>query len=325
MDRRSFLASLSGLTAGMLVQSEFPEIADRDRVGELLPRRKLGSTGEQVTMLGIGGWHIGRMSERDAEEAIELSIEQGVRFFDSAEQYQTGGSERYLGKFLVPKYRDVSFIMTKTTAQNRRTAQRHLEESLRNLNTDYLDLWQVHAITGPDDVNKRIRNGVLDVVMEAKASGKVRYIGFTGHTSPSAHERMLERTDVFDVCQMPINAADPSYESFIRRVLPELVKRDMGVLAMKTLANGGFFGGNRHGYHGNNPKLVPDVLSIQEAIHFAWSMPISVLITGPDNKKQLQEKIDLAHSFKAMTADEQSALIERVAFRSGRMVEFYKA
>lgn len=276
-------------------------------------------------MLGLGGWHIGRMSERDAQEAIELALEGGIRFFDSAESYQGGGSERYLGAFLTPSYRDVAFLMTKTTARDAATARRHLEDSLRRLNTDYLDLWQVHAIDSPQDVDRRIERGVLDVVQEAKASGKVRYIGFTGHRRPSAHLRMLEQTDFFDTCQMPINAADPSYESFIRNVLPELTNRDIGVLAMKTLANGGFFGGSQHGRHGNNPRLVPRILSIPEAIHFAWSMPISVLITGPDDKDQLQEKIELARSFEAMTPQQQTALIDRAAQLAGRRVEFYKA
>lgn len=327
LDRRSFLERLAGLTGGMLLFSHDADAAPaRDRLGELLPQRPLGRTGEAVTMLGVGGWHIGRMNERDAQATIEAALEGGVRFFDSAESYQRGGSERYLGRFLTPKYRDVVYVMTKSTGRDTATAQRHLDESLERLNTDYLDLWQIHSITSPDDVDGRLAEGVLDVALKAKADGKVRHIGFTGHTRPSAHRRMLERAgDQFDTCQMPINVADPTYESFIKGVLPGLVDRNIGVLAMKTLSNGGFFGGSRQGEHGDNPKLVPNRVSIQEALHFVWSLPVSVLITGPDDVAQMKQKIDLARSFSGMTEDERQALIARVADLAGPTVEFYKA
>lgn len=279
-------------------------------------------------MLGVGGWHIGRMSEGDAQETIETALEGGVRFFDSAESYQSGGSERYLGKFLTPDYRDVVFLMTKSTARDAETARRHLEGSLERLDTDYLDLWQIHGITSPADVDNRLDQGVLDVFREARESGRVRYIGFTGHTRPSAHLRMLERTegmDIFATCQMPINLADPSYNSFIDNVLPKLVEREIAPLAMKTLANGGFFGGSSHGQHGDGPKVVPNRASIREALHFAWSLPISVLITGPDNVDQMKEKIELARSFTGMDENERQQLIQRVADIAGTQTEFYKA
>ncbi len=323
MDRRRFLETLSALTAGlMLPASSRPA---HDHLGDVLPRRKLGRTGEAVTMLGVGGWHIGRMSEKDAQATIEAALEGGVRFFDSAEQYQRGGSERYLGKLLVPKYRDDVFLMTKTTARDAQTARRHLEDSLRRMNTDYLDLWQVHTITSPDDVDTRIAGGVIDVMEEAKASGKARFIGFTGHTRPSSHLRMLERTDLFETCQMPINVADPSYQSFIDNVLPVLVERNVGVIAMKTLANGGFFGGSRHGQHGDNPRVVPFRVSIQQALHFVWSLPVSVIVSGPDDVAQMKEKIALARSFETMDETQRQALIDKVADMAGTRVEFYKA
>jgi aryl-alcohol dehydrogenase-like predicted oxidoreductase len=324
MDRRTFLESLSALTAGLLLPGTTAARPDRDRLGELLPRRRLGRTGEAVTMLGVGGWHIGRMSEHEAQATIETALAGGVRFFDSAESYQRGGSETYLGRFLVPTYRDVAFLMTKTTAGDAATARRHLEGSLRRLNTDYLDLWQVHSISSVGDVDARIADGVLDVVEAAKAEGKVRYVGFTGHTTPEAHLRMLERTDLFETCQMPVNVADVGYESFIRNVLPVLVERDVGVLAMKTLANGGFFGGSQHGQHGDNPRLVPGRVSIAEALQFVWSLPVSVLITGPDDVAQMEEKIALARTFEAMEEAQRQALIDRVADLAGPRVEFYK-
>jgi uncharacterized protein len=328
MERRSLLKWIGGFTAGILLSSQARQEGQKepkDRLGKLLPLRQLGRTGEAVTMLGVGGWHVGAMNERDAQATIETALERGVRFFDTAESYQSGGSETRLGKLLTPKYRDVVFLMTKTTASNAKIARQHLEDSLRRLATDYLDLWQVHAVESPEDVDDRITNGVLDVMREAKASGKVRYIGFTGHTQPSAHQRMLEKTDMFDTCQMPVNLADPSYKSFITGVMPKLIQNNIGVLAMKTLANGGFFGGSQHGQHGDNPRIVPERVSIAEAINFAWSLPISVLITGADNLNQMKEKIALADSFIEMEESQRQALIERVADLAGRKVEFYKA
>ena len=328
MERRSVLKWLGGFTAGILLSTQANagnKAAKSDRLGKLLPLRTLGRTGEAVTMLGVGGSHIGGMSERDAQEAIEIALQGGVRFFDTAESYQSGGSETRFGKLLTPQYRDVIYLMTKSTARNAEDARRHLEESLKRLNSDYLDLWQVHSVNTPEDVENRIANGVFEVAAEAKASGKVRHLGFTGHYQPAAHLQVMQESDIFDVCQMPVNLADPNYSSFIKQVMPELVERNIGILAMKTLANGGFFGGSAHARHGDNPKIVPNRVSIAEAINFAWSLPISVLITGANNPQQMQEKVDLANSFSVMDEAQRQALIDKVADLAGTTVEFYKA
>ena len=320
--------SFPRLKKGMLLSPEDSEhgaLKVVDRLGELLPRRRLGRTDEAVTMLGIGGWHLGRMREGEAQRTIETALDGGLRFFDSAESYQAGTSESRLGKFLIPKYRDDVFLMTKTGARDAAGARLHLEESLNRLKTDYLDLWQVHALESVDDVDHRIRHGVFEVMLEAKDSGKTRYIGFTGHSRSNAHQRILEEVDIFDTCQMPINLVDPSYDSFITGVLPQLTKRNIGVLAMKTLGNGGFFGGSSHGEHGDNAKVVPNLVSISEAIHFVWSLPVSVLITGPDNIEQLKEKVALAKSFVGMDESERQSLIAKVADLAGPRVEFYKS
>lgn len=319
MNRRDFVQWILAVgSAGFAHQQSSPSSSE-------LPRRPFGRTNEEVTMLGLGGWHIGRMNARDAQATIESAMEGGIRFFDSAESYQNGRSERYLGKFLVPKYREEVYLMSKTTATTSEGARRHLEQTLARLKTDYMDLWQMHAITSPQDVDHRISEGVLDVMEQALAEGKTRHIGFTGHTDPAAHRHLLDLTDIFHCVQCPVNVADVSYKSFTRTVMPTVVERNMGMIAMKTLANGGFFGGSSHGQHGNRPRVVPNRLSIQEALHFVWSLPVSVIVTGPDNIEQLEEKISLARTFSGLSEEERVELIERVADMAGRGVEFYKA
>lgn len=319
MNRRDFVQWILAVgSAGFAHQQSSPSSSE-------LPRRPFGRTNEEVTMLGLGGWHIGRMNARDAQATIESAMEGGIRFFDSAESYQNGRSERYLGKFLVPKYREEVYLMSKTTATTSEGARKHLEQTLARLKTDYMDLWQMHAITSPQDVDHRISEGVLDVMEQALAEGKTRHIGFTGHTDPAAHRHLLDLTDIFHCVQCPVNVADVSYKSFTRTVMPTVVERNMGMIAMKTLANGGFFGGSFHGQHGNRPRVVPNRLSIQEALHFVWSLPVSVIVTGPDNIEQLEEKISLARTFSGLSEEERVEIIERVADMAGRGVEFYKA
>ena len=319
MKRRDFVQwILAAGSAGLIQQQSLGSTNE-------LPRRNFGRTNEKVTILGLGGWHIGEMSERDAQIAIETAMEGGIRFYDSAESYQNGGSERYLGKFLVPKYREEVYLMSKTTAKTARRARQHLEQTLKRLKTDQLDLWQMHAITSPEDVDQRINTGVLDVMEQALVEGKTRHIGFSGHTDPAAHRHLLDLTDIFHAVQCPINVADVSYKSFVKTVMPTLVERNIGLIAMKTLANGGFFGGSSHGKHGNRPLVIPNRISIQEALYFAWSLPVSVIVTGTDNLEQLNEKIALARTFSGLSEKDRVTLIERVADMAGRGVEFYKS
>ena len=329
-NRRSILKTLAALTAGLLVPSKGISsdlFSPGDRIGELLPLRFLGKTGEKVTMLGLGGAHVARCDEKTAEALIERAIEGGIRFFDTAYSYGNGKSEERYGKFLVPKYRDISYIMTKTTAESGKEALGEFERSLKRMKLDYVDLWQIHSVRNPKDVDTRIEQGVLEVFRKAKESGKARHIGFTGHTDFNSHKRMLERTNILETCQMPINCFDPNYKSFINNVLPTLVEQKMGILAMKTLSNGGFFGGTSHYEGGNNPKIIPNVVSVREAIHFVWSLPISTLITGANDVEMLQEKIDLAKSFKKMDEKSRMDLVDRVGNTDleGAKVEFYKA
>lgn len=334
MERRDFLKTMAAATPAMMAacqNGEMPEeIATADLLGTTLPLRPLGATGENVTMLGCGGYHVGWTTEKDAQAVIEAALQGGIRFFDTAESYDKGGSETRYGKYLTPKYRDQVFIMTKTTGKDAATVQRHLDESLRRMKTDYLDLWQVHSLSDPEDVDARIDKGVLDVFMKAKESGKVRFIGFTSHSNPEAHLRMLERTresNIFDTAQMPINVMDSNYHSFIKGVVPELQSRNIALLAMKTLADGRFFPQKKKLndiiWKSDDP-VVPGRLSIAEALNFVWSLPVSVLITGAENTQLMNEKIELAKSFVEMSEEKRSELIDKVADLADGKVEYYK-
>ncbi len=328
-DRRMFLKSLAGVTAGItLAGATQTDKYDRDRLGEVLPKRKLGRTNQYVTMLGTGGYHVGWTTERDAQEVIEAALEGGVRFFDTAESYADGTSETRYGKYLTPKYRDLIFLMSKSTGKDAKTVKEHLEGTLRRLKTDQLDLYQVHAISTPDDVDSRIQLGVLDVLLKAKEEGKIKYLGFTGHQNPFAHSRMLERTeesDIFDTVLMPVNVLDQTYFSFTKNVLPKALERNMGVLAIKSLADGRFFAKKENANWSSDDPLIPNYISIKEAMHFVWSLPVSVLISGNENATFMREKIALARSFTKLSEVQRTALIDKVTTiaHTGNL-EYYK-
>ncbi|MBT3386027.1 MAG: aldo/keto reductase [Prolixibacteraceae bacterium] len=315
-DRRTFLKSLAGVTAGLSISNaSFGTTTDSDRLGEVLPKRKLGRTGEYVTMLGTGGYHVGWTSERDAQEIIEAALEGGVRFFDTAESYSKGTSEERYGKFLTPNYRDLIFLMTKSTGKDAKAVQEHLEGSLRRLKVDQIDLYQVHSIKTPEDVDSRIKEGVLEVLLKAKQQGKIRFLGFTGHQNPFAHTHMLERTkesDIFDTALMPVNILDQSYFSFTKNVIPKALERNMGILAIKSLADGRFFAKKEKANWTSEDPLIPNYLSIKDAMHFVWSLPVTVLISGNENATFMREKVALARSFTKLSEDQRMALINKV-------------
>jgi len=328
-DRRMFLKSLAGATAGLtLTSTAHAKTEERDRLGEVLPKRKLGRTNQYVTMLGTGGYHVGWTTERDAQEVIEAALEGGVRFFDTAESYGAGMSETRYGKYLTPQYRDLVFLMSKSTGKDAKTVKEHLEGTLRRLKTDQLDLYQVHAISTPEDVDSRIQLGVLEVLLKAKEEGKIKYLGFTGHQNPFAHARMLELTkesDIFDTVLMPVNVLDQSYFSFTQNIMSKALDRNMGILAIKSLADGRFFEKKEQSGWTSNDPLIPNYLSIKEALHFVWSLPVTVLISGNENATFMREKIALARSFAKLTDDQRTSLIDKVkTIALTGKVEYYK-
>ena len=336
--RREFMAMLAGYTATMMVPSFFngsQTIAATgpsrsDRLGELLPLRKLGTSGPVVTNLAVGGDHVGNASEKDAQAIIEKALEEGIRFFDNAPLYSGGRAEVRYGKFLTPQYRDVSFIMTKSLARNRETALKDLDASLSRMKTDYVDLWQVHALETPKDVENRIQNGVLDAFLEAQHKGKVRDIGFTGHSSYKAHLKMLEELEKrglkMAASQMPVNPADPHFESFIIHVVPKCVESGIGVLAMKTLAYGRFFGGNK-GWRRTDVSIqpaIPAVLSIADVFGLVWSLPITTLVSGMESVQQVSQNAALARKTWNWNQVERQRRIDAMGPFAGPDLEFYK-
>jgi uncharacterized protein len=332
--RRQFIKKVSGLTAAAMVPMynfSIGNSSSSDKWGKVLPKRKLGKTNEEVTMLGLGGYHVGWTTQKDAQAVIEAALEGGVRFFDTAESYGPHTSEIRYGKYLTPKYRKEIFLMTKSTASDAKTMEEHLHASLDRLKTDYLDLWQVHSVMDSNDVDSRIKEGVFDVVLKAKEDGLVKHIGFTGHNNPKAHLRVLERTaenPIFETIQMPINVVDANHDHFIQTVLPEALAQNLGILAMKTLADGRFFGkkinlGNVQ-WETDHP-VVPEKITVREALYFVWSLPVSVLITGAENEQLIKEKIKLANEFVSFTESQRMELIAKVtdSAEEGK-VEYYK-
>lgn len=304
----------------------------RDRLGTLLPMRRLGRTGEWVTTLGFGGSHMINAGQTEADSAalIEAALEEGVRFFDTAQQYGNGESESRMGRSLTPKYRDLIYLMTKTQAREQGRALQDMEECRQRLNVDTIDLMQIHHIRDPKDVDTLVDNGVIDILLEAREQGKIRHLGFTGHHSPKAHLRMLKRLDglgvAFDTVQMPMNVVDPGYESFIVEVLPTLIERDYGVLAMKTLAFGQI-AGQDNGWTRRNriaPPIVPDRMSLAEALGFVWSLPISTLISGTPTIEMLRENAGLARAHVDIPEAARLALADKAAEFAGPAIEFYK-
>lgn len=332
MERREFLITLAGL-AGAGALTRFA-VAGRgsDSSGAILPRRVLGRTGESVTMLGLGGFHVGWTSEARAQATIEAALMEGIRFFDTAESYGDGASEQRYGNYLVPKFRNDVFLMTKTTAKDAATARAHLSGSRRRLKTDVIDLWQLHALESPEDVDARIAAGVVEVLLEAKRSGAVRHLGFTGHASPYALVKIVERygKDMpFAACQMPVNPVDAAAaHSFVKSVLPKAGQHGLGVLAMKTLADGRFFGektvNGQVAWQTGNP-IVPAWLSLEECLLFVWSLPVSVLITGAEKPEYVRDKAAICRKFHTLNDADRLALVRKVAkFADAGQVEYYK-
>ena len=310
MKRRDFLRMAAGAAAVALV----PDSSEATP-GEI-PRRILGRTGEEVSIVGIGGHHIGRPSDEQLGiSLVRTALDHGINFLDNCWDYNGGDSELRMGKALRDGYRHRAFLMTKIDGQTAKTATEQLEESLRRLQTDYVDLLQFHEIIRMTDPERVFANGGMEAVLAARKAGKVRYIGFSGHKSPAIHLHMLDvalaHGFVFDAVQMPLNVMDAHFDSFEKQVLPELVKHNIGVLGMKSM--------------GDRWILDSKVVTAPECLRYAMSLPTSVVITGCESMEILQQAIDVALSFKPMSREEMASLLARTAeAASSGVYEKYK-
>jgi aryl-alcohol dehydrogenase-like predicted oxidoreductase len=280
-----------------------------------IPRRPLGKTGVEVSILGLGGSAIGDARiESEAIRIVQEAIDAGVTFLDNAWEYHDGQSEEWMGKALRGR-RDQVFLMTKvcTHGRDRAVAMQQLEESLRRLQTDHLDLWQVHEVVYDNDPANHFRSGgVIEALDQAKREGKVRFVGFTGHKDPAIHLAMLAYDYPFDTCQMPLNCFDGTFRSFETRVLPELAKRGIAPIGMKSLG-------------GDGGPVKKGAVPVADALRYALSLPVATVVSGMDSIEVLRQNVGIARGFMPMTETEMAALRDRVAPLAGDgRFELYK-
>jgi aryl-alcohol dehydrogenase-like predicted oxidoreductase len=268
--------------------------------------RELGSTGIKVSAIGVGGWHLGLkyVTEDMAIRIVRESIDRGITFMDNCWDYNEGASEIRMGKALRDGYRDKVFLMTKIDGRSKKEAARQIDESLKRLNVDSIELVQHHEILRFEDPHRIFdESGAHEALMEAKAAGKLQFIGFTGHKDPRIHLYMLEvaaQFEVkFDAVQMPLNVMDAHYRSFEKEVLPELVRNNIAVLGMKSMGNG--------------IVLKSGTVKPIECLHYALNLPTSVVITGIDNMEILDQAIEAVETFRPLSTSEVEELLAKTA------------
>ncbi|MEH2108159.1 aldo/keto reductase [Nostoc sp.] len=324
ISRRSLLktASASGLVAAGLAVSEGflqPLLAKTEAVdentqllaqssptstrrGEML-YRNLGRTKEQVSVIGLGGYHIGKIEEeQESIKLIRSAIDRGINFMDNSWDYHNGRSHRWMGNALKDGYRQKVFLMTKIDGRTKAAAKMQIDESLKDLQVDHIDLLQHHEILRFEDPDRVFApGGAMEGVVEAQKAGKIRYIGFTGHKNPQIHLQMLETATQngfrFDTVQMPLNVMDAHFRSFEHQVLPVLVKNNIGVLGMKSI--------------GESYILRSNTVSAIDCLHYAMNLPTSVVITGIDSMKILDQAFEAVRTFKPMDQARVTALLAR--------------
>jgi uncharacterized protein len=296
LTRREFLETAAGVTvAGSLLPHVFAA-----EIKNGIPYRTLGNTGENVSCIGLGGYHLGKQSdEKESIHIIRTALDEGINFLDNCWDYNGGASEVRMGKALRHGYRKKAFLMTKIDARTREGATRQIDESLRRLQTDSIDLLQFHEVIRDTDPELIFAaKGGMEAVLEAKQKGKVRYIGFTGHKSPDIHLKMLEaafaRDFTLNTVQMPLNLMDAHYNSFEKKVLPVLVKHNIGVL-------------------GDGLILKSKTAEPVECLQYALTLPTSVVITGCDSLPILQQALKVARSFKPLSDEQIVGLLARTA------------
>ncbi len=312
LQRREFLEAVGGLSVAALA-SQGVALA-QERKGDML-YRTLGRTDERVSAIGLGGYHIGNLkTEQESIHLIRTAIDRGMNFMDNCWDYQDGKCEVWMGKALRDGYRKKVFLMTKFDGRTKASTAQQIDESLQRLQTDVIDLMQYHENIRMEDPDRFFENGPLEALLEAKKAGKIRYIGFTGHKDPAVHLRMLEVAAQnkfhFDSAQMPLNILDASFRSFAHQVVPKLVEQGIAVLGMKPLAS----------------AAIPQsgVATAVECLHYALSLPTSVVINGCDSMARLDQAFEAIRTFKPLTKDEVTALVTktRQAALTGKLERF---
>jgi uncharacterized protein len=300
--RRDFLKqAAAGATLAALADEVLAQTTAASATG--MPTRLLGRTGQRVSILALGGWHIGAI--KDDAESIRLmqsAVDQGITFFDNAWDYHDGRSEELMGRALAEGgRRDKVFLMTKNCERDYEGSQRCLEDSLRRLRTDHLDLWQFHEMVYDNDPDWVFEKGGIKAAIEARKAGKVRFIGFTGHKHPNIHLKMLGKPFDWDTAQMPINVMDAHYRSFQGQVVPVCLEKKVGVIGMK-------------GYGGSSPEgiMAKSGVAIADAYRYSLSQPVSAQVVGLMTLDQLQQAVALVRAFTPMSAAEQASLRDRV-------------
>lgn len=309
MDRREFIATTAATMAALMATKGFSET---EKAGEM-PYRVLGKTGVKVSLIGIGGYHIGDRytSDETSLAVIRGAIDRGVNFMDNAWHYNEGRSEEMMGRALKDGYRDKAFLMTKHHGRDPETARDHLETSLKRLQTDYIDLWQFHEVESMEAVEQIYSSGVLEFVQKKKDEGVIGHIGFTGHTHPSIHRAMIEKGFDWETVQMPINVLDHHYRSFTQEIIPLLVERNIGIIGMKSMASGAIVKNN--------------IATVEECLRFAMSMPVSTVVSGISTLAHLEQNIAVAKQFAPLSEDEIARLLEKTIDEAqGGKHEWYK-
>ena len=273
------------------------------------PQRKLGRTGIEVTILGLGGEGVLRTFgyEKEAYALINRAIDLGITYFESARAYS--GSESYYGVALVERRKDI-FLTSKSHARDKQGALAHLQETLKNMKTDHLDLWQVHDVRTTDDFQAIFGpDGVIEAFIEAKDKGMARFIGVTGHHDPSIIRQCIEMFD-FDTVLLPVNPAEPAYKNFLNTVIPVANEKGMGIIGMKA-------------YFRGFAAKIPGFKTMEPYLRFALSQPISTVVIGCDDVDQLEENVQMAKSFNSMSEEEKKELVDRIS-PYARELMYYK-
>ena len=298
--RREFLGKSLATTLAITMSKKKSWAAQTK--GEI-PRRTLGHTGEKVSIVGLGGYHIGMQSdEQESIHIIRTALDNGINFLDNCWDYNGGQSEIRMGKALRDGYRQKAFLMTKIDGQTSKAAAQQIEESLRRLQTDHIDLLQFHEVIRDTDPERIFgAQGGMETALAARKAGKIRYIGFTGHKSPDIHLKMLktafEHQFTFDTVQMPLNVMDAHFNSFEKKVLPVLVEHKIGVLGMKSM--------------GDHLILESKTVTPIECLHYAMNLPTSVVITGCDSLQILEQALNAARSFRPMDLAQVASLLAK--------------